>query len=74
MQISDSVLHDPSSSLETLYFSAQTIRTKVVFFGLRCIFDSLYIMVYLYVCFYGFGLEQTVVEILKDGVLRIFAR
>jgi transportin-3 len=28
-QISDSVLHDPSSSLETLYFSAQTIRTKV---------------------------------------------
>ncbi|KAG0561064.1 hypothetical protein KC19_9G034400 [Ceratodon purpureus] len=28
-QISDSLLHDPSSSLEALYFSAQTIRTKV---------------------------------------------
>jgi hypothetical protein len=29
VQISDSLLHDPSSSLEALYFSAQTIRTKV---------------------------------------------
>lgn len=29
VQISDSLLHDPSCSLEALYFSAQTIRTKV---------------------------------------------
>ncbi|KAG6551513.1 hypothetical protein Mapa_006936 [Marchantia paleacea] len=28
-QVSDSVLHDPSSNLEALYFCAQTIRTKV---------------------------------------------
>ncbi|KAL3676845.1 hypothetical protein R1sor_026793 [Riccia sorocarpa] len=28
-QVSDSVLHDPSSSLEALYFCALTIRTKV---------------------------------------------
>ncbi|XP_024389574.1 transportin MOS14 [Physcomitrium patens] len=28
-QISDSLLHDQSSSLEALYFAAQTIRTKV---------------------------------------------
>ncbi|KAL2608832.1 hypothetical protein R1flu_027405 [Riccia fluitans] len=28
-QVSDSVLHDPNSSFEALYFCAQTIRTKV---------------------------------------------
>ncbi|CAM6084292.1 unnamed protein product [Calypogeia fissa] len=28
-QVSDSVLHDPSSTIEALYFCAQTLRTKV---------------------------------------------
>ncbi len=29
VQVSDTVLHDSSSSLEALYFCAQTLRTKV---------------------------------------------
>ena len=28
--LSDSILHDPSSSMEAQYFCAQTLRTKVV--------------------------------------------
>lgn len=33
--LSDSILHDPSSSMEAQYFCAQTLRTKVVPEGVR---------------------------------------
>lgn len=29
LQVSDNLLHEPSSNLEVLYFCAQTLRTKV---------------------------------------------